>query len=272
VKDTDFNSRRKRRDVGAVDMSKQLHRATESEVTQSMSELEIDVGRLSNYNSLFRKRIDPVDMGKQQGRLDNPRSSFMAAALEREAAIELGQEELLLDPHKSFGAQSHEARHDVGHISMKKGLGRPKLSKRKEEEIQQQAKAASKYDVTKAEQMVRPRLKMFSNFDLQPERGLKLEVIDEKDEFGEAPEGDVLRLSPKRDVLRPDKIGGKWPDPPPPKTRGESKNSNRGEHKRSESKVPQSSENKKVVAGHKTKAGAESKERKSNGISPEDKE
>jgi hypothetical protein len=35
VKDTDFNSRRKRRDVGAVDMSKQLHRVTESEVTQS---------------------------------------------------------------------------------------------------------------------------------------------------------------------------------------------------------------------------------------------
>jgi hypothetical protein len=72
---------------------------------------------------------------------------------------------------------SHEARHDVGHVSMNKGLGRPKLSKRKEEEIQQQAKAASKYDVTKAELLVRPRLKMFSKFDLQPERRFKLEVI-----------------------------------------------------------------------------------------------
>jgi hypothetical protein len=64
----------------------------------------MDVGRLSNYNSQFRKRIDPVDMGKQQRRLDNPRASFTAAALEREAAVELGQEELILDPHTSYGA------------------------------------------------------------------------------------------------------------------------------------------------------------------------
>ena len=199
-------------------MSKQLQRTTElddASVAQSMSELEIDHERLSNFNSQIRKRVDPVDMGKQRGRLDEPKSSFMATALEREAAIELGQEELTLDPHKSFGAQSHENRTDVGHVSMKKSIGRPKLKKRQVEEMRAQAKAAAKYDAAKSEKGVRPRLKNFVKFDTQPERGLHLEVIDERDEFFEAKEGDRLKLSPKLDVLRPERLGGKWADPPP---------------------------------------------------------